>query len=190
MGLILDSSIVIEAERRGNNVVQLLKRVSATTGDQRSVLSAIGLTELIHGVYRAQTAVIRAAREAFIRDLLDALEVYPFTKTTAVLAGKIDGEQQSRGVVIPISRSIDWCDRSRRWLLGPHGECAAFSNGAWPGGDPALAAGPQVRKRPEFSAFAESGKDGERPEEGDGAGEGAGGVEALSGAARGENSEA
>jgi predicted nucleic acid-binding protein len=29
------------------------------------------------------------------------LTVYPYTKETALLAGKIDGEQQSRGVVIP-----------------------------------------------------------------------------------------
>jgi tRNA(fMet)-specific endonuclease VapC len=27
--------------------------------------------------------------------------VYPYTKETALLAGKIDGEQQSRSVVIP-----------------------------------------------------------------------------------------
>jgi predicted nucleic acid-binding protein len=27
--------------------------------------------------------------------------VYPYTKETAMLAGKLDGEQQSKGVVIP-----------------------------------------------------------------------------------------
>jgi len=29
--------------------------------------------------------------------------VYPYTKETALLAGKLDGEEQSRGVVIPFS---------------------------------------------------------------------------------------
>jgi hypothetical protein len=29
------------------------------------------------------------------------LTVYPYTKETALLAGKIDGEQQSHGVVLP-----------------------------------------------------------------------------------------
>lgn len=48
MGLILDSSVVIAAERRGDNVTQLLKRVVAATGDQRAVLSSVGLTELAH----------------------------------------------------------------------------------------------------------------------------------------------
>ena len=29
--------------------------------------------------------------------------MYPYTKETALLAGKMDGEQQSRGVVIPFA---------------------------------------------------------------------------------------
>jgi hypothetical protein len=53
MGLILDSSVVIAAERRGENVTQMLKQIVAATGDQRTVLSSIGLTELVHGIYRA-----------------------------------------------------------------------------------------------------------------------------------------
>jgi hypothetical protein len=35
MGLILDSSVVIAAERRGENVTQMLKQIVAATGDQR-----------------------------------------------------------------------------------------------------------------------------------------------------------
>jgi tRNA(fMet)-specific endonuclease VapC len=42
-----------------------------------------------------------ARRESFLNELLADLTVYPYTKETALLAGKIDGEQQSRGVVIP-----------------------------------------------------------------------------------------
>jgi predicted nucleic acid-binding protein len=53
MGLILDSSVVIAAERRGDNVTQMVKQIVAATGDQRAVLSSIGLTELVHGFYRA-----------------------------------------------------------------------------------------------------------------------------------------
>jgi predicted nucleic acid-binding protein len=103
MGLILDSSVVIAAERRGDTVEQLITWVIGATGDQDAALSAIGLTELIHGIYRAQTMEIRRQREAFLNELLVDLTVYPYTKETALLAGKIDGEQQSRGVVIPFS---------------------------------------------------------------------------------------
>ncbi|PYU44534.1 MAG: VapC toxin family PIN domain ribonuclease [Acidobacteria bacterium] len=62
---------------------------------------SVGLTELVHGIYRAQTAEARSRRDSFIRELLNDVEVYPYTKETALLAGKIDGEQQSRGIIIP-----------------------------------------------------------------------------------------
>jgi hypothetical protein len=55
MGLILYSSVVIAAERRGDTVEQLIEKIVKTTGDQEAAVSAIGLTELIHGLYRAQT---------------------------------------------------------------------------------------------------------------------------------------
>ena len=101
MGLILDSSVVIAAERRGDTVEQLIEKIVKATGDQDAALSAIGLTELIHDIYRAQTPEIRLRRESFLNELLADLTVYPYTKETALLAGKLDGEQQSRGVVIP-----------------------------------------------------------------------------------------
>jgi predicted nucleic acid-binding protein len=103
MGLILDSSVVIAAERRGENVTQMLKQIVAVTGDQRAVLSSIGLTELVHGIYRAQSAVALSRRDSFVRELLSVVEVYPYTKETAMLAGKIDGEQQRRGITVPFS---------------------------------------------------------------------------------------
>jgi hypothetical protein len=52
MGLILDSSVVIAAERRGDTVEKFIERVVDATGDQDAALSAIGLTELIHGLHR------------------------------------------------------------------------------------------------------------------------------------------
>jgi len=101
MGIILDSSVVIAAERRGDTVEQLIEQIVKRIGDQEAALSAIGLTELIHGIYRARTLEVRQRRESFLNELLADLTVYPYTKETALLAGNIDGEQQSRGVVIP-----------------------------------------------------------------------------------------
>ena len=101
MGLILDSSVVIAAERRGDTVEQLIEQIVNRTGDQEAALSAVGLTELVHGIYRAPTPDMRVRRESFLNELLADLTVYPFTKETAMLAGKLDGEQQSQGVVVP-----------------------------------------------------------------------------------------
>ncbi|MGC1298297.1 MAG: PIN domain-containing protein [Alloacidobacterium sp.] len=101
MGLILDSSVVIAAERRGDTVEKLIEQVVGAAGDQDAALSSVGLTELIHGIYRAQTPEMRLRRQSFIEELLRDLTVYPYTKETAMLAGKIDGEQQAKGVTVP-----------------------------------------------------------------------------------------
>jgi tRNA(fMet)-specific endonuclease VapC len=101
MGLILDSSVVIASERRGDTVVQMLRHLASITGDQRVAVSAIGLTELIHALYRAPDASVRLRRERFIDDLLADMEVVPYTRDTALLAGKIDGEQRRNGISIP-----------------------------------------------------------------------------------------
>lgn len=101
MGLILDSSVVIDAEQRGETVEQLIERVVAVAGDQEAALSAIGLTELMHGLYRAKTPALRLRRQSFLDEVLADLTVYPYTNEAAMLAGKLDGEQQNKGVVIP-----------------------------------------------------------------------------------------
>jgi predicted nucleic acid-binding protein len=103
MGLILDSSVIIAAERRGETVEQLIARILRAAGDQDAALSAIGLTELVHGVYRAATPAVRLRRESFLNELLADLTVYLFTHETALLAGKLDAEQRSRGVIIPFA---------------------------------------------------------------------------------------
>lgn len=101
VGLILDSSVLIGAERRGDTVEQLIEKIMTLTGDQDAALSSVGLTELAHGIYRAQSLEMRLRRQAFIDELLRDLAVYPYAKATALLAAKIDGEQQARGVTIP-----------------------------------------------------------------------------------------
>ncbi|HUK30433.1 MAG TPA: PIN domain-containing protein [Candidatus Acidoferrum sp.] len=103
MGIILDSIVVIASERRGETVENLIERIVKLTGDQEAALSAVGLTELVHGVYRAQTSETRVRRENFLNELVAVLAVYPYTGETAFLAGKLDGEQQNKGNVIPFT---------------------------------------------------------------------------------------
>ena len=112
MGLILDSSVAIAAERRGDSVQTLLQRVIDAVGDQEAALSTAGVVELVHGIHRANTAERRARREAFVEDLLAAVVVYPLTTDIAKLAGKLDAEQQSRGVVIPFADLLIGSTRS------------------------------------------------------------------------------
>jgi tRNA(fMet)-specific endonuclease VapC len=103
MGLILDSSIVIAAERRGDTPEQLVEQTIQLAGNQEAALSSIGLTELVHGIYRASSEQARLRRRAFVEELRAGLTVYPYTEQTALLAGQIDGEQAARGIVIPFT---------------------------------------------------------------------------------------
>ena len=101
MGLILDSSIIVTAERRRDTPAQLLRRIQLQAGDQEVAISTIGLTEIVHAVFRAPSIPMRLRRETFIHDLLAYMEVLPYTRSTAWLAGRIDGEQRSVGITIP-----------------------------------------------------------------------------------------
>ena len=94
---------MIAAERRGDTVEKLIEQVISLTGDQDAALSSVGLTELAHGIYRAQTPEIRLSRQSFVEALLRVLTVYPYTKATALLGARIDGEQQAKGMTIPFA---------------------------------------------------------------------------------------
>lgn len=101
MGLILDSSVAIAAERRGDTPSQLVTQVVMLAGDQEAALSSVGLTELIHGIYRADSPQRRLRRESFVEELRIGLTVHPYTEAAALIAGRINGEQMSKGIVIP-----------------------------------------------------------------------------------------
>jgi len=101
LGVILDSSVVIEAERQQLNVAQFLKQIVQKIGEREAALSSITVAELVHGIYRANTEERRARRRAFLDDLKAAVPVYPITDNTAELVGKIGGESAAKGVTIP-----------------------------------------------------------------------------------------
>ncbi len=55
MGIILDSSIIIAAERRGHTVREILEQVKAAQGEIEIGLSVVTIAELVHGAYRTIT---------------------------------------------------------------------------------------------------------------------------------------
>src|SRR5688572_22777388 len=96
LGVILDSSVMIEAERQRLDVARFLKDIIAKIGDRAAALCSISVAELAHGIYRANTPERRQARRAFLDDLKAAVPVYPITADTAELVGKINGESTPR----------------------------------------------------------------------------------------------
>jgi len=103
MGLILDSSILIAAERQGKNARQVLTAIAQTIGEMEVGISVVTLIELAHGAARADTPERRSRRERFIQELLTAIPVYPVTVSIALRTGQLDGENQLRGLRIPLA---------------------------------------------------------------------------------------
>jgi predicted nucleic acid-binding protein len=103
MGLILDSSVLIAAERKGQNARRALTDIAARVPGEDVAASVITLVELAHGVARANTPERRVSRQQFLDELMMALPAHPVTVPVALRAGKIDGENSARGVRVAIS---------------------------------------------------------------------------------------
>jgi predicted nucleic acid-binding protein len=103
MGLILDSSVLITAEREGQNARQMLAAVSAKAGNTEIAISVVTLIELAHGAARAGTPERKAKRQQFIQEPLMALPVHPVSAPIGLRAGQIDGEAQAKGIRLPLS---------------------------------------------------------------------------------------
>lgn len=101
MGLILDSTVLVGAERRLLTVRETLDEIERKFGDEELALSVMSAAELVHGVWRAQSPQIRARREEFVEEVLARLPVRPVTLRMARLAGQIDARCRSRGVTLP-----------------------------------------------------------------------------------------
>jgi len=100
MGVILDSSVLIAGERRGESVREILNRVRLAQGDMECALSVVTIVELAHGIYRAKTSTDRDRRRAFSEELRRDITVHPVTVGIAELAGRIEGEQAALGIRI------------------------------------------------------------------------------------------
>ncbi len=102
MGLILDSSVLIAGERRGETVKEVLERVRAACGEAEGSLSVVSIIELTHGIYRAKTEADRVRRTAFVEELSSDMIVHPVSLEIAQVAGRIEGQQAAIGVSIAI----------------------------------------------------------------------------------------
>jgi tRNA(fMet)-specific endonuclease VapC len=91
---LIDSSVLIAAERGALN----LPARFAEHSTEEFVLSAITVSELLHGLHRARTAEQRARREGIIQDLLDKFPVLPFDLAVARLHARLGAQLAARGI--------------------------------------------------------------------------------------------
>jgi predicted nucleic acid-binding protein len=91
VGLILDTSILIESERRGEGVEDVLRRSRDLHGEIDVALSSVSAVELTHGIYRARTDADRVRRRVFVEGVFHDLITHPLTLEIAQLAGQHRG---------------------------------------------------------------------------------------------------
>ena len=103
MGLVLDSGVLIAAEREARPVSSLLETLEQEHGETEIVLSSITVIELEHGLHRAQTAEQARKRREYLDTVFAAIPVEPFTREMAQLAAKIDAEARKLGRTIPFA---------------------------------------------------------------------------------------
>jgi predicted nucleic acid-binding protein len=106
VGLILDTSILIESERRGEGVEDILRRSRDLHGEIDVALSSVSAVELTHGIYRARTDADRVRRRVFVEGVFHDLITHPLTLEIAQLAGRIEGEQAAKGISIAVQDLI------------------------------------------------------------------------------------
>lgn len=79
-GVVLDSSLLIAAERSKPTAAGEVENLQKTIGDTPVELSAVTVAELGHGIYRANTPEIRKRRRKFLDELKATLPVYLITE--------------------------------------------------------------------------------------------------------------
>ena len=104
--LVLDSGVVIAAERDAKSVSELLTALEYEHGENEIVLSSITVMELEHGLHRAQTAEQERNRREYLDTVFAAIPVEPFNREMAQLAAKIDAEARRAGRTIPFSDPV------------------------------------------------------------------------------------
>jgi predicted nucleic acid-binding protein len=123
MGLILDSSVLIAAEREGRNAHQALTQIAVRAAGEDVALSVVTVLELAHGAARADTEQRRATRRQFIHELMAAIPVHPVCCSGS--QGRTDRRREHREGCYPATlRPVDRCHRPGAWLPGCNREYA------------------------------------------------------------------
>jgi len=97
VGLIVDTTIFVAGERRGQTIRQIAEDIKRVHGNARSAVSAVTMVEMTHGIYRARTQAQKDSRRLFTDELYREFFVHPLSLEIAKLAGRIEGEQAAIG---------------------------------------------------------------------------------------------
>src|SRR4030043_298493 len=96
MGLIFDTSVLIDIERSSGEVYEIVEgRETEPFG-----ISVITVSELLHGVHRADSEKRRIKREAFVEKIIELFPIYPFDLSAARIYAGVWAKLAKSGISI------------------------------------------------------------------------------------------
>lgn len=95
MAIILDADVIIRGEKGSFD----LKKWVASLPNEQFEIAAITVAELWHGVERA-TGRHKAAREQYLKTVLERVPIIPYTEQTAYEHARIWAELETSGKMI------------------------------------------------------------------------------------------
>ncbi len=96
MGVIFDTSVLITLERGLHEIEKLVGgRESEPFG-----ISVITVSELLHGVHRADSEKRRLTRGAFVEKIIQTFPIYPFDLNAARIYAKLWSNIAKKGMTI------------------------------------------------------------------------------------------
>jgi tRNA(fMet)-specific endonuclease VapC len=85
MGVILDTSVLISLEKAESSLDEfIVGREAEPFG-----ISVVTVSELLHGVHRADSERRRVKRESYVERIIDLFPVYPFDLAAGRIYGRI-----------------------------------------------------------------------------------------------------
>lgn len=96
MGIIFDTSVLISFERGLINVDDLVEGRSK----EPFGISVITVSELLHGVHRAESQKRRLKREAFVEKIIETFPIYPFDLNASRIYARLWATLAKKGITI------------------------------------------------------------------------------------------
>jgi tRNA(fMet)-specific endonuclease VapC len=106
LGLVLDSSVLIAAERAKLTTPEAIRGIRGRIGVVRIVICAMSVAELGHGIYRTGSPARSRQRRQFLDQIKAQIPIHPVTETTAEIIARIGGEQAAKGINLPLGDPI------------------------------------------------------------------------------------
>lgn len=96
MGVIVDTSVLVSFERGD----QALEKLVAGREHEPFGISVVTVSELLHGVHRADSEKRRLKRSAFVEKVIQTFPLYPFDLSVARMYAKVWANLAKKGVTI------------------------------------------------------------------------------------------